>query len=81
MSNIAPRYINRYTTADSSARAGDATVETQNWHESSEANWFSGAYSYGGSKRGNNGAFLFGYGYTEDFSYFACEGIVNGEGV
>ena len=77
LSGIASRYINRYTTADSSARAGDATVETKNWHGSIFANWLSDAYS--GFIHGDRGAFSF-VSYSESGSYYARAGVVVGTG-
>ncbi len=60
--NIASRYINRYTkysesTADT--KLGDATIETKNWHESSDAAWLGGVTS--GFRRGDYGAFSYSY--------------------
>ena len=78
LSGIASRYINRYTTADSSARAGDATVETKNWHGSSNAYWLSVA-NYG-FNRGYRGAFSF-YNGGESNSNYARAGVVVGVGL
>lgn len=53
---IAKRYINRYTTNVNSARVGDATVETKEWH-GSEVSWLNSNSS--GLSRGEYGAFAY----------------------
>ena len=78
LSGIASRYINRYTTSDSSARAGDATVETKNWHGSSYAGWLNGTNN--GFIRGNYGAFSF-YSNGGASSHRARAGVVVGVGL
>ena len=78
LSGIASRYINRYTTDKTSARAGDATVETQRWHGSSVADWVTS--SRPGFVRGGGGAFSFDFGSETD-SYYARAGVVVGVGL
>lgn len=65
--SISPRYINEYTTSESSALAGDATTETKRWHGSSSAGWIGS--SYPAFIRGYLGAFTYdGYGVSNSSS-------------
>ena len=64
---VASRYMNRYTTDESSALAGDATTETRMWHGSGSANWLSVAsFGFG---RGYNGAFSYNYDSVSGTNY------------
>ncbi len=54
---VASRYMNRYTTDESSALAGDATTETRVWHGSVNSGWLSAASR--GFIRGDHGAFSY----------------------
>lgn len=78
LSGIALRYINKYMPSTTSSRVGDATLETQKWHGSAQAYMVS-SNSYG-IVRGYDGAFSYGQGAMSS-TYFAREGIINGEGV
>lgn len=78
LNGIAPRYINRYTTEESSARSGDATVETKNWMGSRNAIWL-GAGS-NGFIRGYSGVFTYYNNYAGNSSYCRA-GVVVGAGL
>ena len=67
---IAPRYVNQYTTDSSSDLAGDATVETGNWHGTSGLTnrWVS-----------NNDP-VFQRGISSVFSYLTYYGSATGKG-
>ena len=77
LSSIASKYINRYTTDKASARAGDATVETQNWHGSNNTDWV--GFIYHGFTRGASGAFSF-KNDTETYSNSARASVAVGIG-
>lgn len=57
LSGVNSRYFNKYTTSEQSAKVGDATIETKEWHNG-DAGWFSSNNIYMG--RG---------GYGSSFSY------------
>ncbi len=78
LSGIASRYINKYMPSTTSARVGDATLETQKWHGSAQTSMVSGS-SYG-IVRGCDGAFSYAQSAMSN-NYLAREGIVNGEGI
>ncbi len=77
--SIAPRYINRYSIAEGSARSGDATVETKNWMGSSNANWLYGS-GYG-FNRGYNGAFSYSGNDSAGNNNYCRAGVVVGAGL
>ena len=79
LSGIASRYINRYTVDKTTARDGDATVETQYWHGSNGANWMTST-TYPGFARGSVGTFSFDC-VGELGSFFARTGVVVGVGL
>ncbi len=74
--NIASRYIDRYTLETASAKPGDATVETDQWHGSSSGNWVTS--SNPGFRRGYSGAFYFNG--SASVSGYGRAGVVVGAG-
>ncbi len=74
--SINARYIDRYTTSETSYKKGDATFETKGWHGSGYS-WFSGTSV--GFRRGNLSAFYYNYsGATNSRCGRAC--VVSGAG-
>ncbi len=74
--SLASRYIDRYEN-DTAEKAGDATIETKNWHKASYANFVVGSSGIG---RGDGGAFSYDSNYSNS-SFFARAGVVVGVGL
>ncbi len=76
--DVASKYIDRYTLDRSSAKDGDATVETDKWHGGSSGGWVTS--SSPGFGRGYLGAFYFSYSSAGN-SYYGRAGVVVGAGL
>ncbi len=78
--NLAPRYINRYTDSEDSAKVGDATVEggikMGGWH-GGNITWVT--WRTPGFNRGNYAAFYVGTSYNTSGAY-ARAAVVSGTG-
>ena len=75
LTNIAPRYINRYSSEVE--KMGDATISTKHWYGSSYAEWLMNTED--GFSRGNSGAFSYQYGYNSS-DYYGRASVVCGTG-
>lgn len=74
LTNIAKRYVNRYTTSKSSALPGDATTETENWHGANSSIWVDSIHP--ALKRGYYSAFEYSYGYEVENNYTRAAVVV-----
>ena len=75
-SSINTRYYDSYTVNETSAKVGDATVETKGWHVSNY-HWFNANSE--GFYRSSFGAFSYG-NCNDGFNGCARAGVVNGSG-
>ncbi len=78
--SVDSRYVNQYTNKSTSARIGDATIETQDWHKenSSWSSWPDRLWTRGGN---STGVFSFdGPSASSSTSFNSRACIVNGAG-
>ncbi len=79
--SINPRYIDRYTTSETSYKKGDATYETKEWQGSNnhyDKSWISTSDS--GFLRGGGSIFYYGGFRNTSFKRYARACVVSGVG-
>lgn len=78
LSGVNSRYFNKYTTSEQSAKVGDATIETKEWH-SSDAYWYTDFNMH--MARGSSGAAFSYYNIGDGIVEFSRATVVCGTGV